>query len=252
MFHLAAFYTNDLASGANQVSLGTVTDQALNSVNSQYQMPRDMRVLAGYVGAPDCTLARINSPQLRRYILPAIDPISLTALPANVPPLAKWKGGGPLIMTSEQFVVQASRAVVAAADAYALLWIGDTPTESTGGQTITIQVTSAITIAEGVWTAGALTFSDSLPAGNYDVVGMSSYGTNLLAGRLIFPGSQTERPGCLAQGAQGEWSDDTFRRGNFGRWGTFRSYLLPQVECFGVGAGTSQIHYLDIVPRMAA
>ncbi len=248
MFHTAAYYTNDLASGAANVALGRVTDQLLSSFNNGYQIPFDGRLLAFYYGNVSATDVRLNSPTFRRMFLPHPSPISLTALPADNAPVVKFPGGGLPLLQSEELAVEGSRAVAAAADAYALIWISRGPITPVNGLAFTIRATATVTVAEGAWASGAVTLSETLPAGNYDVVGMRVVGTNILAGRLIIPG-QDLRPGVLADQAEGEFQLPHFRDGNFGRFGTIPSFQNVQVEFFGAGASTAQTVYIDLIKR---
>ena len=98
----------------------------------------------------------------------------------------------------------------------------------------------------GVWTLGQLVTDQTLPPGQYTVVGMSAYGTGLLLCRLRFEGMDW-RPGVLSQQAVGEFSDNTMRRGAFGAFGSFRSIVLPQVEVLGYSGVSDLIVYLDVV-----
>lgn len=245
-FHLLPFYTNDLASGASNVALGAINDQVVPITNSLYQPGQDFYLHALYAGIPDCTALRINAPSLQLPTLPYIDPLSLTALPANLPPITRFGDHGLQLQAAETISLEASRAVVAAADAYALMWLFPRPVTRAPGAVRTIRFSTAVTIAEGTWAGGSLTMTSSLQAGTYQVVGMQTYGANLLASRLLFS-NQVLRPGCLGQGAQGEWNSDDFRRGNLGVWGTFTNTTVPTIEHLGVGAGSAQIGYLDIV-----
>lgn len=245
-FHTFAYYTNDLALSAADVALGTVSDVLLNVNSGGYLMPENWRLFAAYVGIPDATEAYLDSPSLRRLFLPFLDPMSLTALPANNPPIIELGQNGYDLLKTEIVKVVASRGAVAAADAYTLLWAGPRRHAAPVGPVFTMRATSAVVTAEGTWTTGALTFDQTLPPGEFAVVGMSSYGTNLLASRLVLKNT-AYRPGILAQGAQGEWNQPVFRNGNFGLFGRFTNYDPPQIDCFGVGATGTQIHYLDIV-----
>ena len=245
-FHLLPFYTNDLAISASNVALGAVTDSVIPISNSLYLLPQDYYLWALYAGIPDATALRINMPSLLLPSLPYVDPLSLTALPANLPPIARFGDGGLPLMATESISLEASRGAVAAADSYALMWLFPRPPSRAPGMVRTVRFTSAVTIAEGTWSQGNITLTATLQAGTYQVVGMQTYGANLLASRLIFSNAVL-RPGCLAQGAQGEWNDDSLRRGNLGVWGTFTNTTVPVIEHFGVGAGTSQIGYLDLI-----
>lgn len=245
-FHLLAYYTNDLASGASNVALGTVTDQAFTRDTTGYFFPENMKLWAAYAGNDAFTSVRLNSPSLRDPFLPYVEPFSLTTLPANTPPIAKFWEMGTDLYKNEYLQVQGSRGVVVASDAYALLWVGKGRQAIPPGPRRTIQITTAITIAEGTWSLGTITFAETLPSGKYCIVGMNVFGTNLLAARLAFTGGGY-RPGVICQGAQGEWLEPSFDRDELGKFGEFLNTVPPQLECFGVGAGTSQIGYLDLV-----
>lgn len=244
--HLFAFYTNDLADATTDTALGTIQDNVISRPNGRYQMPHDMVALGGYLGTVGATQGRLDVPSFRRLFRPSLDPVSVTALPGDNPPIAWWGTDGVTIPETEEFVVNAGRTSGAAADAYALIWATTGLRPKRPGPVLSMRATAAITIAEGTWAQGQMTFNDNLPRGTYAVVGMAAFGTNLLAARLIFPAG-TLRPGCLAQGAQGEPIQPIFRNGGLGEWGRFKAYALPQLECLGVGAGSAQIVYLDLV-----
>jgi hypothetical protein len=75
---------------------------------------------------------------------------------------------------------------------------------------------------------------------------MNAFGTNLLAARLAFTGGGW-RPGVICQGAQGEWTEPSFARDELGAMGSFLNTVQPNMEFLGVGVGTSQVGYWDLV-----
>lgn len=244
--HLLAFYTNDLASAASNTALGAVADQIIGGSATGFFIPEQFKVSWAYAGNDAYTSVRLNQPSLREPFLPYIDPLSLTVLPANVPPIALYDDSGPTLYQNETLQVEASRGVVAASDAYVLVSVTLGRRGIPPGPRVRARFTAAITIAEGTWAVGAITFADNLPGGVYSVVGLSAYGTNLLAARLAFQGGGY-RPGVLAQGAQGEWVGPSLPQWWQGELGSFQNTVPPQLECLGVGAGTSQIGYMDLV-----
>lgn len=245
-FHLLAYYTNDLASAASLVALGSVVDQAWTFDATGYFMPTNLKALAAYAGNDAATIVQFDQPSLRDPFLPTVDPISLTTLPANTPPVMKMWEMGVDLRQNEFLRVRMSRGVVAASDAYALVWVGKSRQSIPGGPRRTARFTATITGAEGVWALGAFTFQDTLPDGRYAIVGLSCYGTNLLAARMAFTGGGY-RPGVICQGAQGEWVPPSFARDEFGLFGTFVNTVQPNLEIFCVGACTAQTGYLDLV-----
>lgn len=242
-------YTNNLANGAANTALGTVADQAVTrNPNGGYMFPTDRKVVAAFGLIPDGTSLRIVSPTLRSFVLPHIDPFSVQAAPENNPPFSLFLGTGIPLEATEGIQVEASRGGAGAADAYAVLWIAKAVPTPRIGEIFTVRCTSAVVFAEGTWTLGALTFETQLPAGKYEIVGMSAYGANLLVARLVLP-DDPERPGVLGQQAQGEFNLDNFRYGRLGSWGIFDAYNQPQVEMLGTGAGVTQVVYLDLIRR---
>lgn len=245
-FHILSYYTGVLASGATNVALLTPADQMVFNANSQYQMPRRVNCIASYASNDAYTSVRINAPSLRRTFFPQIDPVDSQLAPSNRPPVNWYGDMGFQFDYTEGVSVEASRGVVAASAAYAALWIADAGLQTVGGPIFPWMVTSTTTLTTGAWVSGTVTQVQTLPAGRYQVVGMSAYGAGLQAARLIFL-TGGFRPGVLAQQAYGEFSDDMFRRGNAGLFGTFDNTTIPSLEFFGVGAGTSQTVVLDLI-----
>lgn len=246
-FHLLAYYTASLASGASLVPLGVVPDQVITSDGvSGYFMPDNYSLWAAYAGNDAYNDVEVDQPSLREPFLPHLQPFSLTQLPANIPPVYKeWEDGFDLHV-NEYLRIRASRDVVVASAALALIWIGKNRTPIPPGEKFTCRWTAAASITAGTWTLGSITLLDTLPDGKYAIVGMDAFGANLVAARVAFVGGGF-RPGVLAQQAQGEWTQPSFDRNEFGCFGYFLNTVIPQVEFFGFGAGSAQIGYFDLV-----
>lgn len=245
-FHLLAFYTSSLASGASLVALGSVTDQVITSDGLGYFMPDNYSLWAAYAGNDAFNDVEVDQPSLREPFLPHLQPFSLTLLPANAPPVYKeWEDGFDLHV-NEYLRIRASRDVVVASAAMALVWFGKSRLAAPPGERFTARWTAAIVTAAGAWGLGALTFLDTLPDGTYAIVGMDCFGANVACARCAFVGGGF-RPGVLAQGAQGEWTQPAFDRNEFGCFGYFKNTTPPQIEVFGTGATTTQIGYFDLV-----
>lgn len=246
-FHLLAYYTAGLAIGATNVALGSVVDQAVTRNATGYFFPDDMKIYAAYVGIPNGTAARVNSPSQRDPFLPYLFPISLTALPDNIPPVYLPRDRGPTAYNNEYLTIEASRGGAAIGDSYTLLWLTKGLQPVPPGPVRAERFTATLTGAAGVWTIGNIAFADQLPNATYAIVGGAFFDTNMLAGRLVFNGGNY-RPGTLAQGAQGEWTTPAFTQFEFGLWGKFWSQTPPQFEGFHVGAGSGTVTgYLDLI-----
>lgn len=246
MHLLSAFYGNDVASGVSDTVLAAVQDQALATQNSRIFPPMNRQLLAAFAGGTSLTIARLDSASLLLNGRPIIYPLDSGTAGGSLPGYIFYGDRGITLPGLEQIGVLVSRAVAAAADTYAFLWHTPRFVPAPGGPTKTIRCTSSVVFAEGTWTIGNLTFDTALSEGRYAVVGMAAQGTNMLAARLVFP-QQVERPGVLGVDAVSQYVYPTWRMGNSGLYGVFQNYNPPQVEMLGVGVGTTQEVYLDLI-----
>lgn len=247
-FHLLGFYTAVLADPSTNVALGTVTDPVITVQNSRYLLPVDMQAVKAYVGTAGVTAARLNAPSLVLPFYPQLTPLSATILPANDPPVVDLGMVGITIPQTEQLALEVSETGGAGTAAFAGLWLSPNPRTPVSGAVRTLRATATITGVTGAWASGNLTLDSNLPEGEYEVVGMSAFGTNLLFARLVFFNA-TLRPGCLAQQAVGEWNGGIFRNGTMGSWGRFSNTTVPLLEIMVTGACTAQTVFIDVIKR---
>lgn len=250
MHTLAAFYKAAVTSGASYEQLPGVFDQSL-SLDSQnrYIMPGNWEVLAHHVAGADLTAARLNAPSLRAMFLPELYPIRAAATPGTPNAPSYLHGQGPKLIQNEPLEVDVSHAVIAASAGWAAIWMAPQFVPAAQGRIQTLLFTASITAVAGSWTAGTMSPSQSLPAGEYEVVGMSCIAANTFYARLIFPGGTVFRPGCLVQAALGDFLlDDFWRFKRMGSYGRFMNTAIPNLEILGdaAGAAAPQV-FLDLV-----
>lgn len=249
MHGIAAFYESQ-TNGVTYDALSVVVDQSLTPAQSQgYQFPKNYRVLAAFVMGVNLTAARINSPSLRNFVLPEITPGLPSATVTTRPPITDYRGQGPVVLANESVVVETSRGGADAQPVLAALWITDRFTPAPGGQIFTCVATTTNTLIAGAWTLSALTFNQTLPSGRYAVVGMEVVCGDAAMARLVFPGQNQWRPGCVVDLAYGNIiTPPIFRYGYMGMFGEFMNTAQPQVEIFGLvaGAETATV-YLDLI-----
>lgn len=245
MHHLLAF-AGSVANGATNANLPRVTDSVFNNAGSGYVYGTAMKLLKCWAGVLNGTDVRVNSATLRLIGPQQVWPFDVAASPSSIPPIVNWDEAGPLIAGNDFFNIEVSRGGAGANNCYGMLILGQGMPMKDKRPSRTVIATSTTTIADGVWTAGTMTFTTQLPPGRYAITGAMGYGTNLLFTRFIFPGALL-RPGYLAQQAVSEWSQDEFRYGNLGNWGEFDNESPPTVEMMGIGAGASQTHILELV-----
>lgn len=245
MFHLLAFQ-GSVAQNASLANIPLITDTYFTQTTDGYYPPATFKALIGYARIDSGSQARLNTPLLRIPVYPYFSNLDLASDPPNLPPVNEWYDNGPQVVQNDPLNVTVSRAGSGAATCEALVWMAKSTPARVMGQVRTIRATSAITRVANGWSEGPLTLQDQLPTGTYNIVGLASFGTNLLASRFVFP-DQPMRPGTLAQQAVGEYSWDRFRFGNMGVFGQFRSTAVPTVQIMGYGANTSQTHLIDVI-----
>lgn len=238
MHGIAAFYETQ-TNGLTYDPLNVVVDQSLTPAQSQgYIFPANYRVLGAFVMGANVTAARINAPSLRQLALPEIYPALASATVTSRPPFVDYNQQGPIIMQNEAVVIETSNGGGAPAVVHGALWITDRFTPAPGGQIFTLVATATITLVAGAWTLGTLTFNQTLPTGEFTVVGMECIFPTSSIARLVFPGQNQWRPGCLIDLAYGNMVQPSyFRMGRMGMFGKFRNTAQPQVEVFGLTAG---------------
>ena len=258
MFHQAAFTFASTNTGAGvYVTLPAVADQFLSTnINNRFILPQPptggpspWRIAAGYAQGTTMTVARVNNATLRATGLPSISPIQPALVIGSAFTPAIFGVNGPKLPFADEFGIECDAAAIERQTG--CLWIHDgnmnNPTSNPNAQIFTLQFASTITTVANVWSAGNITFTQTLPVGRYNVVGLDVIGTTNIFARLIFPFGGP-RPGVLSRASSAIFPTNTFRYGNFGSFGEFTSYAQPQLEVFNSGAaGITFTGFMDVV-----
>jgi hypothetical protein len=133
----------------------------------------------------------------------------------------------------------------AAAVHYVLTWLCDGSIQPAKGRIRTVRCTAAATLVTEQWVNAALVFPSSLKAGRYAVVGMSAKSANLVAARVVIPGSPW-RPGVVAGNNEFDVGNNKFRGGRLGIWGEFEHSSPPTVDFLGVTDAAEEV-FLDLM-----
>lgn len=252
--HTAGFSFTASNTGAGvYVTVPGVTDQYLTlNANNRFIIPQGRNggqavntIAGGIVLGSTTTLARINNATLRAIGLPSLSPVnqSLATLSLiNVP-----MGGrhGPKLPIADEFGIECD--ATSAVQNTGFLWLTDGNMNVSPNPIYTLQASATITAVANVWTNGTFAFTQTLPVGQYDVVGMDVVGTACIAGRLAFADGGP-RPGVLARSSHAVLPSNQFRFGNLGTFGTFTSYAQPTFDIFASAAGAVTVTmFLDVI-----
>lgn len=249
MKHLAAFYSSVDQAGV-LTALAGVTDQVLVVNGNNVRVPADMNYVSGAYTNPGAssnfTNAQLQAPSLRDRWYPDLSAVDPAVSTAGVTPPIDWFGVNPLdLVPSEDLNYLVNANPASAQGQYGLVWFSDGPDTPVQGEILTVRCTAGITLAAGTWVNGSLTFTQTLPYGDYNVVGIRAYGTGLVAARIVFPGG-IWRPGTVGLANQSVLPVPSMVSGKAGNLGTFNTNVPPSLDAIGA-SGTAQVIYLDLV-----
>jgi hypothetical protein len=243
--HMVAY--NQTASTANVLTpIAAIADGTVRVVGNDVYVPKGMNNILGagaLINSATGLRAQVQSPALRANLNYDVEPIVNALVFGSYPPF-DFNPTTPIPIAENEpleFWVLNNLSVAN----YGLILLGDGPVKPVTGKVYTVRATGAATLAAGTWVNTALTFSQSLPAGHYQVVGFRADGTNLVAARIFFVGSPW-RPGVPAVNSVTHGDPFGFREGDCGILGEFDNTLPPTVDCLGV-TDTAQTFLLDLI-----
>jgi hypothetical protein len=245
MLHLMAYSRSTNATA--DLDMTPVQDDIMLIQNAHFLPQQDVRLVAAFANGTTLARARINTPSLRQISSPFIRPINLGNLPTTLPAVADYSHNPLLLKGLEEISVLTTQTAAGPTQVNVGLLVdtGSTPI-APQGQIITLRGTGTTTAVANTWTTCPITWADTLPAGNFAIVGLQSQGATAIMSRLIVNG-QVERPGVVAQTLLGDNGFDGFRKGNLGAWGFFNSTRMPLVQYLCNAADVAQEVYLDLI-----
>jgi hypothetical protein len=247
VFHLSAYYQS-IDPGGALLAINAVREETLFTNGVDLRIPTQLPNIIGAIGMGNdasFTRAQIQSPSLRILANLDVEPI-VAALVLGSPPEQSFWPATPVELTPDEamnFAVLSDPA--APAGHYGLVFLSDGAQSPIEGRIFSVRCTATITQVVGTWVNGNLTFSQTLPAGRYQVVGMRARSTNMVAARLVFP-EQVARPGVLAVNAVADLDPYWTRFGRMGVFGEFPHTNPPTVDVLGV-TDTTEIFMLDLI-----
>jgi len=234
--HYGAAATYDAVTG--------IPDEHVTVFDEDIIVPELSNIAGCWVGGGTLTHARLATPSLRALVENQISPIEAGVEPASPPAWIDYSNTPITLVPTEALNLEAS--VTGAGDVVGILMLSDGAIPSVAGKIITVQATSGTTLTPFGWTNGRLNFTQTLPAGRYNVVGMRAMSAGLIAARLVIPG-YAWRPGCLGVDTMSKVTEKIFRHGKLGIWGSFTHNQPPTIDFLSSSADTSETVELDLI-----
>jgi hypothetical protein len=247
MFHTVA-WEESIDPGNALVTITAVPDAAIFTSGDDVRVPRQLPFLIGaacMVNDASLSRAQLQAPSLRSFANLDIEPV-VNGLTFGEQAEVLFHPSNPIPLDADESLNAAFLSDPAAAVIHRMVaWLADGPQQPVNGEIFSVRATSSITLAAATWVAGELAFTQTLPVGNYRIVGWRARSTNGVAARLNFRGGSF-RPGVPCVNAIGEEDLPVFRYGRCGVFGEFHTNTPPQVEVLGV-TDTAQVHIFDLI-----
>lgn len=242
-------YSELPTAGATYDAITAVSDPHLTVQGEDVIVPPEVpNVVAVYGVGANLTNLRLVSPSIRAMVPIDIVPVDKSATPSDVSRVADYRSNPISLVPEEALNVQASNDAASGSETQvtAIVFLADGPITPTAGKIFTVKCTSDTELTAYEWTNGSLTFTQDLPAGRYQVVGMRAESPGLIAARLVFPG-YSWRPGVIGRTSSSQPDIEMFRYGKFGVFGEFDHNRPPTVDFLSSSADTSETVYLDLI-----
>ena len=228
--------------------MAAVPDQHVRVAGNLIYVP-DLNVLEQYYicGGTIGTGAYLDSPSIRRQNLIDMSPIVAAVNNADCMGFPDMFNTMIPLIAREGLSIQRIESTTTSEVRTAFVFISDGNMNPTQGAIWTIRATATITSILSTWVNGALTLSQALPVGTYQLVGARCFCATGIVFRLVFPG-YAWRPGGLCASAIGAKDPLGQRLGGWGVWGQFTELTPPTIELLaGTAAAQSPVVYLDVI-----
>ena len=246
MFTLVGYTESQDSSSLTNVA--ALADPHVRVSGDDIVVPSALTYVGGvYAIGASITRAQLVSPSIRRRYPFETVPVENAAEPADPVKYFPLFDNPIALDPDESLNFQAAENGAGAQPSSGFVWLCDGAVAPiTGAEIFTIRATNTSTLTAYAWTNGALTFNDTLPAGEYALVGARGSSAGLIAFRFVFS-QYAWRPGAIASDTTGEVGAPIFRFGQLGTWGEFSHNTPPTVDFLSLSADTSQTVDLDLI-----
>lgn len=232
--------------GGSLTLTAAVPDPHVRVVGDDIIVPALNKLVGVFAMGGNITLARFDSPSLRRLTNNDVSPLNVGSSVLTPSRFVDLRDNPLTLDTDEALNFLAAEDLTGAAQQTGIAILSDGDFSVPAGEIFTVRATGATTLTAYAWTNVALTFTQSLPAGVYELVGATGIAGDLVAFRFVGVG-MTWRPGGIGVTALSAVPHPAFRRGGLGRWLQFSHNTPPTVDCLATAANTSETFLLDLI-----
>lgn len=245
MLHLLAWFISIGQTADTDVT--PVSDPVFLVQNGHFVPSINVRLMWAAMMSATLNRVRVATPKTRVVTNPYIRPIIEAAVPPSNPAVANWLDAPFSLNALEEIQLLATSGLGTGNENFtglALVGTGVQPVPQ--GDFYRLRFTSTTAAVANKWSQLSVTWQDTLPAGQYSVVGLEHESAGGQACRLIFNGQQY-RPGTLSVTALANRQHDIFYGHRVGVLGNFLQTAMPIPEVLCNSADASHEGYLEVV-----
>lgn len=244
-------YSASQDEGAIMTKIAAVADQHIKTSGNVITVSAYNQIVGVYAAlgstADEC---RLVAPSLRRLNPLYVTPIE-GAIAPSADPLMMYFPANPIGLDINESLEVENDADPAAAEQHTVVvFLADGAISPVTGPIFTINAHATVALVAGSWEFAEIVFPDSLPVGDYQVVGARFVSADAVAFRFVPVGAYNRPGGISAASVSGKdpWAQ---RFGRMGEWFSFNTVQPPGVEVLSSAAAASATYeiYLDVLKR---
>lgn len=243
-YHVVAYSANVF--GVSNYDSTPAVDGWLTIQNGHYLPHIPLYLYGGWFGGVNLTAVTLVTPRSRMVVPPRLYPIQGAVVPPDRPHIFDRRKNPFTLNAVEEVSIQMNVGGAANALNYAVMFWGNSLDPVPQGDLYTLHGTSTSAAIAGAWSPCNVIWDQTIPAGNYSVIGTQHQSTNGVAHRLFFK-DQVMRPGFLSLTSLGNIGEPSYYFGGWGQLGQFNTTAYPTVEVFCNGADAAHDLALTMV-----
>lgn len=242
--HVCAYNANTF--GQTNYDSNPVNDSWLAIQNGHYLPQVPLKLFGGWFGGVNLTAVTLVTPLTRSVVPPRLYPIQQSLLPPDRPHIWDRRNNPTALNKVEEISVQMNIGGAANAMNTAILFVGDGINAVPPGPVYSLHGVSTTPAVASNWTQVAVIWDQTIPSGQYVMVGSQHQSTNAIAHRWYFR-TTPMKPGFLSLTSLGNITDPTYYFGGWGALGQFDTTVYPFLEVYCNGADASHDVVMNIV-----
>lgn len=248
MFSLHAFATTTSGTYGNLTNIAPVSDPVLATSGNFLFVPVLNQLIGAYGFGAAILRGQLSTPSLLADVPYDLSPVDANTIPGTTTKLNMHIDDPITLVTNEP--LQGLLTTGSNSTGTLAIFLADGALAKVSGRILRVRATFVTSATADVWGNAAMTLTNQLAEGTYNLVGARAEGSHGKLFRFVFPGgTNSTRPGAIFSNGAGGVSmmDPIFRNGEMGVWGTFSNRVLPTIDNMTDGTSETATLIMDLI-----